>query len=101
MEKKEPGAGADRLPDYTNYRDEGCALFPSCLRCPLPRCRYDRQDNGRRPTKVLRDEELLRQRELSGKSVAELAASFGVSERTVQRIIRASALSSGQKEDKA
>ncbi len=84
---------ADPLPDYFDYRDEGCSLFPSCLRCPLPRCRYDepaKDGRGRRPTKVLRDEEMLRQHRILGRSVAELAECFGVSRRTVQRIIRRS-----------
>lgn len=81
---------ADSLPDYFNYCDEGCALFPSCLSCPLPRCRHDEQPDGVRAATRLRDGELLQQRGLSGGSVAELAASFGVSRRTVQRIIRRS-----------
>ena len=82
---------ADALPDYFDYRDEGCSLFPSCLRCPLPRCRYDEPaggGKGRRPTKMLRDKEMLRQYSVMGKCVAELAEGFGVSRRTVQRIIR-------------
>ncbi len=85
---------ADPLPDHFDYCDEGCDLFPSCLECPLPCCRYDEQSGGRRAATRLRDRELLRQRGLAGKSVAELARSFGVSRRTVQRIIRASTLSS-------
>lgn len=81
---------ADRLPDYFNYSDEGCALSPSCLKCPLPRCRHDEQPGGVRAVTRLRDRALLRQRALSGSSVADLAASFGISKRTVQRIIRRS-----------
>jgi hypothetical protein len=81
---------ADPLPDYVNYCDEGCALAPSCLKCPLPRCRHDEQPGGGRAATRLRDRALLQQRALSGKSVAELAASFGISKRTVQRIIRRS-----------
>lgn len=26
-----------------NFRDAGCEIAPSCLACPLPRCRYDRE----------------------------------------------------------
>jgi len=81
---------ADALPDYFDYCDQGCDLFPSCLECPLPRCRYDEQAGGRRAATRLRDKELLRQRGLAGTNVAELAKSFGVSKRTVQRIIRRS-----------
>lgn len=25
----------------STYRDRGCNLYASCLRCPLPACRYD------------------------------------------------------------
>lgn len=88
--KKEAEPTADPLPDYSEYCDQGCDLFPSCLKCPLPRCRHDEQAGGRRPTKQLRDQELLRQQRSAGKSVAELARGFGVSKRTVQRIIRRS-----------
>ena len=70
--------------------DEGCDLFPSCLRCPFPRCRHDAQPEGRRPTRMPRDNEIVMQWELGGKSMAELADIFGVSKRTVQRIIRRS-----------
>ena len=80
----------DPLPDYLNYCDEGCDLYPSCLRCPLPHCRHDCRAEGRRPVTRLRDEQLLRQRKLAGKSIAELARTFGVSKRTVQRAIRRS-----------
>ena len=80
----------DSHPEYQEYRDEGCDLFSSCLRCPLPRCRYDEQAEGRRPARMLRDREIMRQRALAGRSVAELAQAFGVSKRTVQRIIRRS-----------
>ena len=88
--KRETELIIDPLPDYFDYCDEGCDLFPSCLECPLPRCRYDEQSGGKRAATGLRDRELLRQRRLAGKSVAELARSFGVSKRTVQRIIRKS-----------
>jgi len=81
---------ADPLPEHFDYRDEGCDLSPSCLRCPLPRCRHDEQPLGIHTAKRLRDGELLRSRKLDGKSVPELARMFGVSKRTVQRIIRRS-----------
>ncbi|MBE0481555.1 MAG: hypothetical protein IBX68_11325 [Dehalococcoidia bacterium] len=81
---------ADPLPERFDYRDEGCELYPLCLECPLPYCRHDRLA-GRRTKTRLRDDELLKQRRRESKSVAELAESFGVSKRTVQRIIRRSA----------
>jgi hypothetical protein len=84
------GPVADRLPEYCGYRDEGCDLFHSCLQCPFPNCRYDEQLMGRRAATRIRDTELLRRRRLDNKSVSELARIFGVSKRTVQRIIRRS-----------
>jgi len=80
----------DRLPDYSEYRDQGCDLSPSCLRCPLPKCRHDKQEGGRRVSKRLRDLEIFRQRTASGRSVSELATEFDLSKRTIQRIIRRS-----------
>jgi len=78
----------DRLPDYSEYPDQGCDLSPSCLRCPLPKCRHDKQEGGRRVSKRLRDLEIFRQRTASGRSISELATEFDLSKRTIQRIIR-------------
>jgi AraC-like DNA-binding protein len=78
----------DRLPDYFEYRDQGCALSPSCLKCPLPKCRHDKQEGGRRVSKRLRDLDIFRQRTASGRSISELATEFDLSKRTIQRIIR-------------
>jgi len=81
---------ADPLPEHKDYHDEGCDLFPSCLECPLSRCRYDDQAEGMRPARILRDEEVMRERRETGRGVSELARIFGLSTRTVQRIIRRS-----------
>ena len=78
----------DRLPDYSEYPDQGCDLSPSCLTCPLPKCRHDKQEGGRRVSKRLRDLEIFRQRTVSGRSISEMATEFDLSKRTIQRIIR-------------
>jgi hypothetical protein len=83
-------APADRLPDYTEYPDQGCKLSPSCLKCPLPKCHLDVQAEGRRTARLLRDREILRRINVEGKSIAELARSYGLSRRTIYRIIRRS-----------
>lgn len=72
--------------EHCDYRprNEGCDLFPSCLRCPLPKCRYD--NPGRQTGKELRNREMVRLRK-AGMEVKELAQRFGVSKRTVHRII--------------
>jgi len=68
------------------HQDDGCDLFPSCLNCPLPRCRYD-EPRGRQMTKELRNEEILRLRKKEGLKIEKLAERFGVSKRTIHRII--------------
>jgi hypothetical protein len=80
----------DRYPEYSEYSDEGCKLSPSCLKCPLPKCRLDVQAEGRRSARLLRDREILRQRKTNGKTIAQLAQSYGLSTRTIHRIIRRS-----------
>ena len=68
------------------YRDEGCDLSPSCLNCPLPRCIYERprgKQKMRLEARAKRMAELRR-----GKSLKEVAEVFGVSLRTVQRVLR-------------
>ena len=75
----------DLLPEHLRYQDDGCDLFPSCLNCPLPRCRYD--EPGRKQMgKELRKERML-QLHSDRKGIKELAQRFGVSKRTVYRII--------------
>jgi hypothetical protein len=76
----------DLLLEEDECRDQGCDLFPSCLNCPLRRCRYDER-GGRTATNELRDEEILRLKD-EGKNVNELAGLFGISKRTVHRILR-------------
>ena len=76
----------DLLPEYIRYQDDGCDLFPSCLKCPLPRCRYD--EPGRKQMgKELRNKEMLHLHQKEGLKVEKLAQRFGVSKRTVYRII--------------
>ena len=36
----------DSLPEHARYKDTGCELSPSCLRCPLVRCQYDARPLG-------------------------------------------------------
>ena len=70
------------LPEKTRYRDTGCGISSSCLRCPLPACIFDvplrRQLREARARRV----QDLRGRGLTGAQVAMLV---GVSARTVDR----------------
>lgn len=77
---------ADALPEHTRYRDDGCDIHPHCLTCPLPRCRYDEPGGLRALLNAYRDRQIveLRQR---GVAVDELAQRFGLSRRTIFRVL--------------
>jgi|FLYL01.1.fsa_nt_gi hypothetical protein len=76
----------DKLPELTQYRDDGCDIHPQCLTCPLPRCRYDDPGGLRGLLNSMRDEQIVAQRR-QGTPISELAQRFGVSRRTVFRVL--------------
>jgi hypothetical protein len=77
---------SDILPEQTKYRDEGCDIHPSCLTCPLERCRYEEPGGLRGLINAHRDKQMIQMR-MEGMGVDDLAGKFGVSRRTVFRII--------------
>jgi hypothetical protein len=83
----------DALPENSDYRDEGCDLFPSCQTGPLPRCRYDEPGGARTMINKVRDEEIRRLRFDAGMPVDDISMQFRVSRRTVFRVLRAAAVS--------
>jgi hypothetical protein len=78
----------DLLPEYCHYQDEGCELAKSCLKCPFPGCIYDMHRGKQQLLKSLRSREILDQYRKEGKKVTELAKNFGISQRTVQRVLK-------------
>ncbi len=78
----------DGLPENYHYRDEGCAIAPSCLNCPLPVCIYDIPRGKQKHLKEIRDCEIRRLFLEEGKDAEQIAQLFGVSKRTVQRALR-------------
>ena len=78
----------DLPPEYCHYQDNGCEIGESCLNCPLPICIYDEPGGRQRWLKKQRDGELVRLFQKEGKEVKELAAMFGISQRTVQRALK-------------
>jgi hypothetical protein len=78
----------DALPENIEYRDSGCDLYPSCLRCPLPRCRYDEPGGAAGMLRTGRDATILRLAERDGLPVDRLAEMFGLSRRTIFRVLR-------------
>ena len=77
----------DVIPERYPYRDEGCEVSPSCLRCPLPQCKYDDPGWYQRQKRTGRDLEIVMALREQGLSVSEAAARFDVSQRTIFRIL--------------
>jgi AraC-like DNA-binding protein len=78
----------DLPPEYCHYQDNGCEFADSCLDCPFPECVYDEPGGRQRWLKELRDEAVLRLFTAQSKKVKDLARMFGVSRRTIQRILK-------------
>ena len=77
----------DVLPERYTYKDNGCEVSPTCLQCPLPQCKYDNPGWLQRQVRQQRDEEVLEVKRSRGLTVPQLAQHFGVSQRTVHRIV--------------
>jgi hypothetical protein len=80
----------DALPEHTDYEDRGCDLYPSCLSCPLPRCRYEEPGGAAAMIRTGRDATILRLAQEDGMNVDCLAQMFGLSRRTIFRVLRGS-----------
>ena len=78
---------SDTLPENTRYRDEGCDAAVTCLECPLSLCKYDDPGWLQRENRRTRDDEIFRLRSQQV-AVAEISKRFGISTRTVHRIVQ-------------
>ncbi len=88
-EEENPETGhPDLPPEFCHYRDEGCDLAASCLNCPFPECVDDLPGGRQRWLKRKRDTEINRLFTVEGKAAGELARTFGISLRTVQRALK-------------
>lgn len=85
------GAIIDVVPERFPYRDDGCEVSPSCLRCPLPQCKYDNPGWIQRHRRMERDREVATAVLEEGISVSEAASRFALSQRTIFRILKRSA----------
>lgn len=77
----------DSLPEQFTYRDNGCEVSPSCLECPLPACKYDDPTAYYRQIRESRDREIIDAKRVEGKSVSQIASHFGLSQRTIHRVL--------------
>ena len=78
---------ADTLPENTRYRDDGCDAALTCVECPLSLCKYDDPGWLQRENRRTRDDEIFRLRSQQV-PVAEISKRFGISTRTVHRIVQ-------------
>ncbi len=78
----------DLLPEHMNYRDDGCEVSPTCLTCPLPVCRYEVPGGLAALQRRPRDAELLALYR-AGAGIDGLCRRFGLSRRSIFRIIAA------------
>ncbi len=77
----------DLPPEFTRYRDEGCEHAARCLDCPFDTCLFEKPGGKERFFKSRRNGEIVKLSQ-QGKKTKEIAKQFGVSERTVQRVIK-------------
>ena len=97
MERKGIQLRMDILPGRDPYRDDGCEVSASCLRCPLPQCKYDVPNWARRNRRDRRDAEIVAAHRRERLSVPALARRFGVSDRTVFRALQRGREAEGRK----
>ncbi len=77
----------DALPEHLDYPDLGCELSRRCLTCPLPRCKHDEPGGAHRLRMRARDRAIVAAHEREKLPSAVLAKRFGLSRRSVFRIL--------------
>tara|TARA_Y100000310_G_scaffold342137_1_gene443937 strand:+ start:685 stop:936 length:252 start_codon:yes stop_codon:yes gene_type:complete len=71
----------------TEYKDDGCEEYGSCLNCPLVACKYDIPiGRQRRAIRVTRARQMLRE----GAKINEVAAKLDLSVRSIHRLLETS-----------
>jgi len=76
----------DALPEGATYQDDGCRYHPQCLSCPFPVCiKYELPNSGA-ALSVSRNPQIIALR-AEGASVDDIAERFGLSPRSVFRVL--------------
>ena len=85
-----PIVRTDTLPEGSRFPDTGCAVFPNCLRCPLPHCKYDQAMFGTEAQyrRAQRSEQIVAMRD-TGMERKTIARRFHVRRRTTSRAVSA------------
>lgn len=85
------------MSEYVPMADTGCDVSPSCLKCPLPQCKFENPAYTPHQADKHRLYAGVYAARLAGETVNGLAERFGVSGRTVSRIIAAKGVFGGRK----
>jgi hypothetical protein len=78
---------ADLLPEFCEYKDDGCLLAAACLECPFPHCIYDQPWGHKKRAIYLRNIEIVRLFTCEKKTIADIATQFNICRRTVIRAL--------------
>ena len=81
-------AATEDASEFYHYEDTGCEASDSCLDCPLPRCRYDDPAWYVRNRRLARDFRIVHTMQQNSLSIEETAVRFGITNRTVFRILQ-------------
>ena len=79
---------ANEVSEFYHYEDVGCEASDSCLDCPLPKCRYDDPAWYQRNRRLAQDFRMLYVIQQESLGIQEAAERFGVTVRTVFRIMQ-------------
>ena len=81
-------ASPEDASEFYHYVDTGCEASDSCLDCPLPQCRYDDPAWYLRNRRLARDFRIVRTMQQEALSIEDTAQRFGITNRTVFRILQ-------------
>lgn len=81
-------AAPEDASEFYHYVDTGCEASDSCLDCPLPKCRYDDPTWYQRNRRLARDFRIVRTMQQEALSIEDTAERFGITNRTVFRILQ-------------
>ena len=74
--------------DHDRQLDTGCEVSPSCLQCPLEKCRFDDPAWFRQHQQWNQDLRVLKTMRVEGLTVGQAAQRFSVTTRTIFRTLR-------------
>jgi hypothetical protein len=78
----------DSMSEFYHYEDTGCEVSSACLNCPLPKCKYDDPTWYQKNRRIARDLKILTVMRNEELTVEDTAERFGVTVRTIFRIMR-------------